>query len=146
MAEKSWAVGEVLSSSDLNVWALPLVGVKSANQTIISQTSLVNDADMRFAMAASALYQFQAFVRYDSGTGQDIKFSFSVPAGADARYSCLRKKPDATFGSDGEFGAADTLAAYGEGVGTLATATLHGIAYTTTTAGNLIFQWAQNVS
>jgi hypothetical protein len=147
MAPKVWAVGDVLSAADLNAWASPLAGIKSANQTIISQTTFVNDADLRFAMAANAAYEFKAFLRYSSGTGQDIKFSFTVPAGADCRYMYMRNNiSTGTFAGNGEFGAADTATAQGNGVGTVVAAHCTGIALTAGTAGNLILQWAQNVS
>lgn len=147
MPVKTWNVGDVLSAADMDAWVSPLVGIKSANQTIISQTTFVNDADMRFTMAASAYYEFRAFLRYSSGTGQDIKFSFTVPSGADARYMYFRNNVSTgTFAGNGEFGAADTATAQGNGVGTIVAASCTGIAFTGGTGGNLILQWAQNVS
>jgi len=50
----------------MNSWAVPLVGIKSADQTISSQTSFVNDADLRVALAATATYEYRAYLRYDS--------------------------------------------------------------------------------
>ena len=146
MAVKIWAVGDVLSAADMDAWVSPLVGIKSANQTIISQTTLVNDADMRFAMAAGAMYEFHGFIRYSSGTGQDFKHSMSVPAGADARYQVLRVNTSGVFAGNAEFGAADSVASQGNGVGTIVSTTIFGIAYTGGTGGNLIYQWAQNSS
>lgn len=137
----------MLSAADMDAWVSPLVGIKSANQTIISQTTFVNDADMRFTMAASAMYEFRAFMRFSSGTGQDFKVSFTVPAGADARYQGLRRDPGTgNIAGDGEFGAADLFTAQGQGVGAIRAISIFGIAYTGGTSGNLILQWAQNVS
>jgi hypothetical protein len=146
LAVKQWAIGDVMSASDMNIWTVPLVGVKSANQTITSQTTLVNDADLRFAVAAGAQYEFHGFIRMSSGTGQDWKQSFTVPAGAEARYAVIRKDLSGNFNGTNDYGSADNVQTQGEGVGNIRTIHIFGIAYTGGTAGNLIYQWAQNTS
>jgi len=148
LAVKQWNVGDVLTASDMNAWAVPLAGVKSADQTIISNATLINDADMRFAMSASSIFEFHCYVRFSSGTGQDLKVSFSVPAGADARFNAIRKDLTGTFAGDGDWNAASSVTAQGAGVGSANARTmiLTGVAFTAGTAGNLIFQWAQNTS
>lgn len=141
-------VGDVLAANDVNVWLAPLAGVKSANQTISSQTTFINDADMRFAVAANSIYEFHGFIRYSSGTGQDFKTSFTVPAGASAifsRYACDSAN-QAVFIGDGEFLDTDSPVARGAGVGSHRTIGIFGVLNTAGTAGNLILQWAQNVS
>ena len=138
-------MGDVLTAADMNTWTVPLAGVKSANQNTQNST-FINDADMRFAVAANAIYEFHVFVRYSSGTGQDFKQSFSVPAAAEARYNIARKDLSGNYNGNGDFGAADVVTSQGATVGVIVTAVITGIAYTGGTAGNLIYQWAQNVS
>jgi hypothetical protein len=146
MAVKSWNVGDVLSASDMNTWTVPLVGIKSADQTITSQTTLINDADMRFAVAAGATYEFHVYLRFSSGTGQDWKSSFGVPAGANCRFQRLGRDLTAAFAGDAEFQASDSVTSQGRGVGNISNAQFMGVLFTAGTAGNLIFQWAQNTS
>jgi len=146
MAVKSWNVGDVLSASDMNTWTVPLVGIKSADQTITSQTTLINDADMRFAVAANATYEFHVYLRYSSGTGQDWKSSFTVPAGASAHFARYANDSGGTFGGNGDFADTDTPVSQGAGVGNVRTINFFGWLSVGGTAGNLIFQWAQNTS
>ena len=145
MAVKQWNVGDVLTASDMNTWTVPLAGVKSANQTTTNST-LINDADMRFAVTANALYEFHAFVRYSSGTGQDWKSSFTVPAGASAHFARYANDSGGTFGGNGDFADTDTPVSQGAGVGNVRTINFFGWLSVGGTAGNLIFQWAQNTS
>ena len=146
MAVKQWNVGDVLTASDMNTWTVPLAGVKSAIQTIQSQTTLINDADMRFAVTANALYEFHAFVRYSSGTGQDWKSSFTVPAGASAHFARYANDSGGTFGGNGDFADTDTPVSQGAGVGNVRTINFFGWLSVGSTAGNLIYQWAQNTT
>ena len=146
MPVKQWNVGDVLSASDMNTWTVPLVGIKSADQTITSTTTFVNDADMRLAVAAGAQYEFHAYIRFSSGTGQDWKSSFNVPAGAIARFQFLGRDISANFAGDAEYTAASTITSQGRGVGVLSNAQFLGTVVTAGTAGNFIFQWSQNTS
>jgi len=132
----------------MNAWAVPTAGIKSGDQTTTNNT-FINDADMRFAMAASAIYEFHCYVRYSSGTGQDFKVSFSVPAGAKCRYHCARGLlTTEAYAGDGDFDDTSVTTAFGAGTGSANARTmmLFGVAFTAGTAGNLIFQWAQNTT
>jgi hypothetical protein len=145
MPVKIWNVGDVLAAADVNSWLAPLAGVKSANQTIQTAT-FVNDADMRFACAANSIYEFHVFIRWSSGTGQDFKSSMTVPAGAAAHFARYGTDATGAFTGDGDFADTDTLVSKGFGVGTSHIHTLNFFGWldTASTAGNLIFQWAQN--
>jgi hypothetical protein len=147
LAVKSWNVGDVLTASDMNTWTVPLAGIKSANQTISSQTTLINDADMRFAVAANATYEFHVYLRYSSGTGQDWKSSFTVPAGAACRFQQIGVDiSGANFVSVNELTDTSSVTSKGQGVGVIQNAQFMGVLVTAGTTGNLIFQWAQNTS
>lgn len=146
MAVKQWNTGDVLTAADLNSWTVPLVGIKSADQTISSQTTFVNDADLRVSMAATATYEYRAYLRYDSPAGGDFKISMSVPAGANTFYEVIRQNLGNTFGSNVDQQASDNISCLGSGAGTIINAVMTGICFTTGTSGNLIVQWAQNTS
>ena len=146
MPVPTWVVGQVLSASDVNSWFVPLAGVKSANQTISSQTTFVNDADMRLAVAANSTYMFHVYMRYSSGTGQDWKTSFTVPSGASAHFQRIGQDGGGNFGSAGDFNDTNSITSQGNGVGVIMNAQFMGVLTTAGSAGNLIFQWAQNTS
>ena len=86
MTAKIWSVGDVLTASDVNVYLAALSGVKSADQIITAHTTFVNDADMRFPVAANCVYEFHVYIRYASPSGGDWKSSLTVPAGASANF------------------------------------------------------------
>lgn len=144
MPVKVWNVGDVLTAADMNTWVVPLAGVKSANQSINSSTTFVNDADMRFAVAANSLYEFHVFLRYASPTGADWKSSFSVPAGAVAHIARYGLDLSGNFKGGDDFADSSTITSQGQGSGTPQVANFFGWVATAGTAGNLIFQWAQN--
>jgi len=139
-------VGDVLAAADVNTWLAPLAGVKSANQVISSQTTLINDADMRIAVAANSLYDFHVHLRYASPTGGDWKSSMTVPAGASAKFNRIGINASGTFTGGADVDDTQTVTSQGAGAATPQQADFFGWLVTAGTAGNLIFQWAQNTS
>lgn len=146
MPVKVWNVGDVLAAADVNAWLAPLAGVKSADQIITSTTTLINDADMRIAVAANSLYEFHVHMRYASPTGGDWKSSFSVPAGASASFQRVGLNLSGVFAGGFDSTDTSTVTSQGQGASTILAADFFGWAVTAGTAGNLIFQWAQNTS
>jgi hypothetical protein len=146
MTAKVWNVGDILTASDVNVFLAALSGVKSANQVISNTTTLINDADMRFAVAANSLYEFHVFLRFSSPTGGDWKSSFTVPSGAVAHFSVYGNLIGGTFGGPGDFTDTSVVTSQGQGASTTQTANFFGWVDTAGTAGTLIFQWAQNTT
>jgi hypothetical protein len=143
---KVWNVGDVLTASDVNVYLAALSGVKSANQVISSTTTFINDADMRFAVAANSVYEFHVFLRYSSPAGADWKSSFTVPAGAVAHFQRVGNDGGGTFVGPFDFTDASSVTSQGQGAGTSMLANFFGFVDTASTAGNLIFQWSANTS
>ncbi len=135
-----------MAAQDVNAWLAPIAGVKSANQVISSSTTLINDADMRFAVAANSIYEFHVYLRYSSPSGADWKSSFTVPAGAGARFCRIGKNGTGTFVGSDEALDTDILTSQGQGASTIMNANFFGVVFTAGTAGNLIFQWSQNTS
>jgi hypothetical protein len=141
-----FAVGDVLAAQDVNTWLAPIAGVKSANQVVSSTTTLINDADMRFAVAANSIYEFHVYLRYSSPSGADWKSSFTVPAGAGARFCRIGNNLSGSLVGSSEALDTDTLTSQGQGASTILNANFFGTLFTGGTAGNLIFQWAPNTS
>jgi hypothetical protein len=139
-------VGDVLAAADVNAWLAPLAGVKSADQVISTQTAFVNDADMRIAVAANSIYEFHVYARYASPPGGDFKTSFTVPAGAGARFQRIGNNNSGQFSGVVDNLDTDSPMSQGLGAATIMNMQSMGTLFTAGTSGNLIFQWAQNTS
>ncbi len=118
-----------------------IYGLKSADQTINSDDTLTDDADMIIALAANTIYEFELFAVWTGDATADFKYAVTVPSGfvetGDAGY----------YESDND----DVRTGWGDTAGVTAVATNNHAAWMrgvieTTTSGNVTFQWAQNVS
>jgi len=120
---------------------------KSSDQTVTSSTTLVNDSQLKFAVAASETYIFQAWLyTYAADGTPDIKVTFTGPSGSTVFWSSSQ----VIFTG----GGATTLTVVAPG----ATAAdfyvdanyraiqLYGTILNGGTAGDLQFQFAQNTS
>ena len=70
----------------------PTLVRKTGNQLVTNSTTLVNDTDLVFAMAASTAYEFDAWVVCIGGgnNATDCKFTFTVPSGAMGAGATIR--------------------------------------------------------
>lgn len=120
---------------------------KSSDQTVTSSTTLVNDSQLKFAVAANETYIFQAWLyTYAADGTPDIKVTFTGPSGSTVLWSSSQ----VIFNS----GAATTLTVVNPG-GTTAdlfvdanfrAIQLYGTILNGATAGDVQLQWAQNTS
>jgi hypothetical protein len=120
---------------------------KSSDQTVTSSTTLVNDSQLLFAVAANETYIFQAWLYTFAADGTpDIKVTFTGPAGSTVLWSSSQVIFNAA--------AATTLTVVAAG-GTSSdlfvdanfrAIQLYGTILNGGTAGNLQFQFAQNTS
>ena len=120
---------------------------KSSDQTVTSSTTLVNDSQLLFAVAANETYIFQAWLyTYAADGTPDIKVTFTGPAGSTVLWSSSQVIFNAA--------AATTLTVVAPGGTTgdlfvdsnLRAIQLYGTILNSGTAGNLQFQFAQNTS
>jgi len=107
-----------------------------------ANTTLANVTGMSFALAASTTYAFEACIVYNSGATPDFKGAFTVPSGASISYGVLRNNTGTTLTDINTSGGPWTA----DGSGANATAYVKGFVTTSTTAGNLQLQAAQNTS
>jgi len=120
---------------------------KSSDQTVTSSTTLVNDSQLKFAVAASETFIFQAWLYTFAADGTpDIKVTFTGPAGSTVLWSSSQVIFNAA--------AATTLTSVAAG-GTSSdlfvdannrAIQLYGTIVNGSTAGDLQFQFAQNTS
>jgi hypothetical protein len=120
---------------------------KSSDQTVTSSTTLVNDSQLKFAVAANETYIFEAWLyTYAADGTPDIKVTFTGPSGSTVLWSSSQVIFNA--------GGSTTLTVVSAG-GTAAdlfvdsnlrAIQLYGSILNGATAGDLQFQFAQNTS
>ncbi len=83
MPVPSYSVGQVLPSADVNTWFLPLAAAAVTDQsTTNSSATPVNDNTLSVALAASANYQVELFLRYNTTSTTVAAGQFTGPSGA----------------------------------------------------------------
>lgn len=121
---------------------------KTSDETVNNSSTLQDDNDLLYAIAANEVTYFTIQLIYSSSTVADIKTSITVPAGATLRAGPVSGigftvSETITFfnaltssgGAMGNFG--------GKGAGTERYVTIVGSVRTGGTSGNVTFQWAQ---
>lgn len=113
--------------------------VKSADEIVNNDSTLQNDNELAFAVAANSIYRFQMWFRYTSNTTADIKNAFTLPAGAVAN--------GVSWGLSVASAIVQVMDVSGSWGGQNATVTwvfTEGLIITAATAGTVQLQWAQN--
>ena len=134
-------------------WDTPAAGAtvktvrKSSDQSVTSSTTVVNDSQLKFAVAANETYIFQAWLyTYAADGTPDIKVTFTGPSGSTVLWSSSQVIFNA--------GGSTTLTVVSAGATTadlfvdsnFRAIQLYGTILNSSTAGDLQFQWAQNTS
>jgi len=112
----------------------PVLVYKSADETVNNSTTLQDDDELLFAVAANEVWAFKLIFNFNSGTTPDIKYAFSIPAGATIDGYSL---------DVGSVNESSVINSSGGGANTRV-AVLHANIINSTTAGNMQIQWAQN--
>lgn len=144
----TWSVGQVLAASDVNNYFVPLAAYKTSDTSRSNSTSPSNDPDLTLTLAASAFYWFEFFLNFEgSATGsQGIKWGFTVPTGTLVRYHGTWSNVTSNAEVGHTWTGAQQPSAGTDGAGNLHGASGRGTVFTSTTAGSITLQWAQNVS
>jgi len=120
---------------------------KSSDQTVTSSTTLVNDSQLKFAVAANETYIFQAWLyTYAADGTPDIKITFTAPSGSTLFWSSSQVifLPDASTSLTVVAPAATTGSLFIDS--NLRAIQLYGTILNGATAGDVQLQWAQNTS
>lgn len=145
------ALGQITAGARLTAAMLravaPDAAYKSVDQSVTSSTTLVNDNALFLPLLASATYFFAFSIIYEGGTqgSSDIKTAWTFPSGTTMRYTPVRYNTAGTLASFPNI-QTDVVASATSGAGTLRSFQGTGTVITSTTAGNLQLQWAQNTS
>lgn len=121
---------------------------KTADETVNNTTTLQNDDTLLAAVPSAGTFAFDLTLFYTSSNTADIKFAFTIPAGATLRWGVCGLATTATASTgDGQWASATgsaTAVAIGGANGTTAMASISGMLLMGGTAGILQLQWAQN--
>jgi hypothetical protein len=163
---KTWTVGEVVTAANMNAQVrdnFAYIGqstwvVKTAAQSVVSSTALVNDTHLLFPLTASTLqyWAFEMFLVVTSNTTADFKCAFTWPTNWGATWA--PSFYDATLGGYWVGGTSSLAAAQalitsdnpivlgcsGAGQNLFAAAGIVYDAAGTGSAGNFQFRIAQN--
>lgn len=148
MAIPVWVPGQILTSSDVNQWLAPNASFKTSDQTVTSSTALVNDTALVVPVLANAIYEVKCLVIYTALNGGDLKWTWTVPAGAALLYQALHNEGGATGLGNSSLVNSQALVGFavGQGAGTNTGVGMQGSIVVGSTPGNLQLQWAQNTS
>lgn len=125
----------------------------SDSAAVNNSTVLVNDPVMLVALPTAGRFQFDLTLFYDSSAAADIKFAFTWPAGAFARWGVNGPSTavasgvgTTVFSTTTTSGAAIVLGGNGGGAANIVMALIRGTILMGGTAGNLQLQFAQQVA
>ena len=126
--------------------AAPTIAVKAADESVSSSTTLQVDDDLKFTVAADETWVFQLVIFGSSANGAgDLKYGFSIPSGTTGRFTNSGRPTNEDMVNTRDLDG-DT------NVGNLASGADHqviyisGVAFVSSTAGTINWQWAQSVS
>ena len=142
----TWTTGQVLSASDVNTWFVPRFAYKTAQTSRASTTTLVADPHLIVPVDANAHYVLTGLIDYEADVTGDVKFQFTLPAGASMNFAWVGWQASDTFSNNGTNTTATVVTLGGGGAGQGRGNTIAGTVTTAGTAGNLGVNWAQNVS
>jgi hypothetical protein len=157
---KTWSSGETLTAANFNTYIrdnLNYVNTQhkyKAGDTSSTSTTLANDPDLVFAVAASEVWLVQAFLLIDSNATAGYKCTWTVPAGASMKWAAPMDRSGAGIKWAGDTGASSealldataTQTYASPSAGSIWGVPINGIVTVSTTAGNVQFQFAQGVA
>ena len=118
---------------------------KTADETVNNSTTLQNDDELLFAVAANEVWEFELLALINSSAVADIKFQFTGPSGSSIyQFNVGENAATTDFISAVEPGG-PVSDVRGQGLAMI-NAILRGIIVNGATAGNLQVQWAQNTA
>lgn len=148
MALKTFVTGEVLTADDTNVYLKNTIfAQKTATESVTSSTTLQDDNHLSVSVAANSVYEFTSVLHYDADSAGDLKWTWSMPAGASMTVVHVKNAEgasaitDVTVKSENE---SDT--AGGTGASNTHALIMKGLLTISSTAGTFKLTWAQQTS
>lgn len=129
------------------LWVSDIIA-KTSNEIVSNSTTLQNDDELVFAVAANGKYYFEGLLLMSSTTdADDVRVGFTVPAGTTMKWNLTKNWPEITaFATDqnpllSESGV-ETIPSGNKTWGVR----LSGIIVVAGTAGNVQLQWCQSTA
>lgn len=124
---------------------------KATTETVTSSTTYQDDNELFLPAVANAQYRFDLLLLHSSGTTGKFKMQFTAPASATVAWGVIGVASTVTSSNpvtDVSMPSRVLADILGLGGGNLTgtTALVHGVLTTSSTAGNLMLQWAQITS
>jgi len=154
----AFSAGQILHASDL-IRVLPVFAVKSADESVISSTTLQNDNELFVSLAANTTYQLNLALLATEATGTtaDLKLAWTMPSGcrldaanvgAHTSWTGSSANPEVEFNSwQAETSTTTSTRSFGTiNAGIVFGYHVRGIVTNGGTAGTLQLQWAQAAS
>ena len=153
-----FVAGQKIRASDLNA-GQPLLARVASDVTTISNTTLINITGLVVAVEANSTYAIDGWIFYQSPSAADIKLNVTLPSGAVCTMGAYGPpttgapfsgtSPRVNYLDMGVFASSGGSYLHGgdtEFAGVWASLRPAGVLVTSSTAGNLQFQFAQNTS
>lgn len=75
-----WTAGKRITAADLT--AMQWHTVRQGSDQTVNNTAVLVASAVEIPVVANALYRYQAFINYRSGTTADFKYNWTLPSGA----------------------------------------------------------------
>lgn len=157
---RTWTDGELVTKAimdvhvrdNLNALGPHFMIMKTADQIVNNSTTLVNDTHLVLPVGTSQVWKFEMSLLVSSTTAADWKCGWTVPAGTTMKWGeyefggATRWLRDAANSAVG-----DSLLTESTGLSINTSATpftfaMRGFIFTSSTSGNVTFQWAQGAA
>jgi len=147
MAVPTYSPGQVLSATDCNNWFMPMTAVKTSDQSVTSNTTLVNDTALVLTPATNATYWLSIYINFEGANAAGFfKLGWGVPTGALLRYQPIYQGTGGSAVVQNTNTATDTPSANTLGAGNTCAMSAVGTLIMGSTSGVVQFKWAQNTS
>ena len=124
---------------------LPLYARKTADESLVSSTTLQNDDHLFWSVVANTIYELSLHVTYNSGVTPDFKIGWTFPAGLTMTWAYIGVDLAGAIVNRGNLIQTSVLA-QGGAAGVEIHLAVFGVVVVGGTAGTLRLQWAQNTS
>jgi hypothetical protein len=122
----------------------PLSARKTIDETVNNSATMQNDDELFVAVAANSVYELNLRIQYNSNATADFKYGFTFPAGTTMQYT------QTVYGVGiavlNTFEQDQTSTPGIEGQAAIKGILITGVVITSSTAGTLQLQWAQNTA
>lgn len=124
----------------------PLFARKTADESVTSSAVMQDDNELTVTVEANAVYWFQLLERIDATAASDYKSQLTLPSGATSVSAIDAITIAGTAYNQFDLITTSFQTTEGAGAGTVRIAIRNGIIITSSTAGAVTLQWAQNTS